>query len=955
MTRTAPASAPGSSVSIASVVAVAALLAAAVSAPAQQAEQATGQIQGQVVNSEDGSPVSSAPVQLRGTQIGSLTDLNGRYQLGNVPAGTYELVVSSLGFSRKTVTGVTVEPGQATTLDVSLSPEAVEVSDLTVSVEQERGSTAALLDEQKRALTVSDAVGEEQISGLPVSNAAESARQIAGVTVNQGKYVFVRGLGERYSQTTLNGSPLPSPEPDKSVVPLDLFPAGFLQSVKVQKTYTPDEGADFSGGTVQIETREFPEQFTAKFSVGSNANTQSQFNDGYLNYPGGSLDFLGIDDGSRNMPSSMEEELGGLDGQTLPADASSRERLGEALLGDLSRFSPSAGSTPNNVDWSFALGDRTEIFDDDFGYFVAGSYSNSYSIRGDEIERKWRTTAFDPDLVAERSVEPNVDYEFTRGSHDVEWGGIGNFTYQPTPKHQVSLKTLYNRHGSDEARTYVGPNREDLGGVLRDERLRFVGREMAWGQLSGEHQMLGDLRLEWRGGAARAKRDEPGLREAIYKRGFTADDEPFVLQNTGESARYLFSDLTETDFSGGLDLTIPFELLTERDTELAFGASARDQARDFAARRFRWRFSQGASITSLDSVLTPENISGSLSAPNDLVLTELSEPGDTYSADDDRYAAYGMLTLPVTGDFTATVGARVERYELSLSDPTQATDSTTLLAEQERTDVFPAVNLKYSLDEDMNLRAAASRTTDRPEFRELAPFQFTEAASLRQVFGNPDLETAEITNADLRWEWFPGAGEVVSVSGFYKKLDRPIEQVFISAAGEAYSYQNSEDGRIYGAELGLRKRFGLLHDVGGITVSGNLALIDSRVNVRRGGIYDPTNLQRALEGQSDYAASLAVNYRTPDGGTELGASFNVFGERITAAGGSGQPDVVEQPRPELDVTLSQSLGPRVDLELEATNLLDSEHLWEQSMNGITRVQRRYTTGRTFSVSFTYGG
>lgn len=953
MTRTTPASAPGSR--LASVIAAVALLAAAAAAPAQEADRATGRIQGQVVNSEDGSSVSSATVQLQSTRIGTLTDLNGRYQLSQVPAGTYDLVVSSLGFSRKTVTGVTIEAGQATSLDVTLSPEAVEVNDLTVSVEQEKGSAAALLDEQKQSLTVSDAVGEEQISGLPVSNAAESAKQIAGVTVTRGKYVFVRGLGKRYSQTSLNGSPLPSPEPEKSVVPLDLFPAGFLQSVRVQKTYTPDEGADFSGGTVQIDTKEFPDQFTAKFSVGSSVNTRSQFNDGYLNYSGGSLDFLGIDDGGRNMPSTMREELGGLSGQSLPASASSRERLGESLLGDLSQFSPTAGSTPSNVDWSFALGDRTEIFGDDFGYFVAGSYANSYSIRNDEIERKWRTTAFDPDLVAEREVEPNVNYEFTRGSQDVEWGGIGNFTYQATPKHQISLKTLYNRHGSDEARTYVGPNREDLGGVLRDERLRFIAREMAWGQLSGEHQVPGDLRLEWRGGAARAKREEPGLREAIYKRGFTEEDEPYVLENTGESARYLFSDLTETDLSGGLDLTIPFELLTERDTEIKVGVSARDRGRDFAARRFRWRFNQGASITNLDSVLTPENVSGSLDEMSSLVLTELSEPGDTYAADDDRTAGYGMITVPLTGDFTATLGARVERYELTLRDLTQTTDSTTLLSSQERTDVFPAVNLKYSLTDDMNLRAAASRTTDRPEFRELAPFQFTEAASLRQVFGNPELETAEITNVDLRWEWFPGAGEVISLSGFYKELEKPIEQVFISAAGEAYSYQNAEDGRIYGAEIGVRKRLGLLHDVGGFTVGGNLALIDSRVNVRRGGIYNPTNLERALEGQSDYAASATLNYRTPDRGTEVGASFNVFGERITAAGGSGQPDVVEQPRPELDFTFSQSLGPRVDMELEATNLLDSEHLWEQSMNGITRVQRRYTTGRTFSMSFTYGG
>lgn len=926
----------------------------ALTGPAAGRAQETGEtepgaVQGRVVSAEDGSALGSAQVRLRGSDIGTLTDLHGRYRLRGVPPGSYDLVVSVLGFSGKTVTGVAVEPGSVTRLDVTLPPQAVRVRDLRVAVEEERGSAAAVLNLQKQAMSVTDAVSRQEISGLPASNAAEASRHVTGVTVAQGRYVFVRGLGSRYSQTTLNGSPLPSPEPEKSVVPLDLFPAGFLQSLTVQKTYTPDRGADFSGGTVRIETKEYPDQFTAKLSVGSSLNMQSQFRDSFLTYPGGSTDFLGFDDGSRALPGKLRQELGGLGGGQLPNDPGTLERLGEAFLGDLSRFSPSTRATPANADWSFAVGDRIRLLGDDFGYFVAGNYSNSYSLRTDEVERKWRTTAFDPDLVTQREVQPNVGYRFTRATQNVELGGIANFAYRLSRDHQLSLKTLYTRHASDEARTYVGANREDLGGVLRDERLRFVARDMAWGQLAGEHLLPDGVRVGWRAATARTVRDEPGLREAIYKRGFSEPDAPFVLQNTGESARYLFSELTESDLNGEFDVAVPFELFGERDSELEFGIAARGRGRDFAARRFRWRFRQGTRITSLDSVLTAENISGRLTEANSLVLTELSEPGDTYAADDDRYAGYVTLRVPFSRDFTASVGARVERYSLSLRDPGRGP-----LADLERTDLFPAMNLKYALSREMNLRAAASRTTDRPEFRELAPFQFTEAASLRQLFGNPGLEPAEISNLDLRWEWFPRPGEVISVSGFYKLLEKPIEQVFVSTAGEAYSYQNAEDGRLLGAELGFRKRLGLLHDgPGGLTAGGNLSVVDSRVNVRTGGIYDPTNLRRPLEGQSDYAATLSLSYRSPGRGTEAGIFFDVIGERIAAAGGSGQPDIVEQPRPGLDLTFSQFLGPRMELELEATNLLDSPHLWEQSMNGITRVQRRYTTGRTFSLALTF--
>ncbi len=942
--------------------ALAGLLAAPPTAAGQQTDGTaeTGRVQGQVVDAEDGSPVGSARVRIEGTEIGTLTDLNGRYRLREVPAGTHELTVGSLGYGRKTVTGVTVGAGEATQLDVTLAPEAVQVADLTVSVERERGSAAALLDEQRRSLAVSDAVGEQDISDLPASNAAESARQITGVTLSEGKYVFVRGLGERYSQTTLNGSPLPSPDPERSVVPLDLFPAGFLQSVRIQKTYTPDREADFSGGTVEIRTREYPERFTAKLSVGSSLNTRSQFRDDYLRSGGGSLDFLGIDDGSRGLPRAVEQELGGLDGGRLPSDPGTVERMGESMLdGDLSRFSPSNGSTPNNMDWSFALGDGTQVFGDDFGYFVAGSYSSNHTLRTDEVERKWRTTAFDPELVADREVQPNVNYEYSRGTRDVEWGGIANATYQPHPDHELTLKTLYDRHASDEARTYLGANREDLGGVLRNERLRFVARDMGWGQLEGEHRLPGGVRVEWAGAASRANRREPGLREAIYKRGFNRDEEPFVLQNTGESARYLFSDLTEDDLSGRLDVTVPFALpLADRDAELQLGGSVRERGRDFAARRFRWRFSQGAGITSLDSALSRESVSGRLESPGDMALTELREPGDTYRAEDDRRGGYGMLTLPLSERLTATLGARLESYSLTLSgrsDENSPGEEETL-SDQDRTDVFPALNLKYAVTDAMNVRAAASRTANRPAFRELAPFQFTEAASLRQVYGNPGLEPAEIRSLDVRWEWFPAAGEALTLSGFYKELDRPIEQVFVATAGEAYSYQNAENGRLFGAEAGARKRLGLLHPggPGGLTLSGNLALIDSRVNVRTGGIFDPTRPERPLEGQADYAASLGVIYRSPGRDTKAGVYFSVSGDEVTAAGGANQPDIVKRPRPDLDVTLEQSLAPRLAVELEATNVLDSPHLWEQSMNGITRMQRRYTTGRTFSLSFQYG-
>lgn len=910
----------------------------------QDRAEEPGRIQGRVVSAEDGSPVTTARIELRDTDAGTLSDMDGRYFLRRVEPGTYTLVVGSIGFAQKAVTGVTVEPGETTRLDVSLEPRAVQMTEITVSVDRERGSTAALLDEQRTADAVSDVVGQEQLSRRPDSDAAQAARRMTGVTVSDGKYVYVRGLGKRYSQTSLNGSPLPSPNPEQSTVPLDLFPAGFLESLTTQKTYTPDEPGDFSGGNVEIETREYPDRFRMNVSIGTSLNTESQFAKGFLSYAGGGLDFLGFDDGSRSLPAAVEGELGG---QRLPGDPATVERIGESFLGDLSTFAPTSGTTPANLDASFSMGDRTSLFGEDFGYFVAATYQNSYRFRDDEVERKWRASNFDPSVPEDRRNSANVDYSFVRGIQEVDWGAVGNFSFLFSPRHEITLKTLYNRNAEDEARTFTGANREDLGGILNGQRLRFVARSLAWGQLGGDHQILDGHRVEWRLSAARASRDEPGLRETIYRRGFSApSDDPFTLVDTGESARYLFSELDDDDLNGGLDWSLPVPWYGEGSSRLKVGGMVRTRHRDFSARRFRWDFAEGSGITSLDSALNEGSVVGRVGGPGEFALQEIVEPGDDYTVDDDTYAGYAMLDVPLLPSLRAVMGARLESYDLALDAVGGDRNDSRLSA----TDVLPAANLTWAVSPEMNLRAAASRTLDRPEFRELAPFQFTQAASLRQLFGNPNLEIAEISNYDLRWEWFPSAGELVSASLFYKEMDRPIEQVFASAASSAYTYQNAENAHLYGLELGLRKRLSFVADAfEPLIFEGNLTLIESEVQVRTGGIFNPTNLRRELEGQAPYVVNLGLTYAAPDG-PEASVLFNVSGDRIVAAGGAGVPDIVEQARPQLDLSYRQPLWNRFSLELQAENLLDAEHRWEQSANGITHVQRSYHEGQSISAS-----
>ncbi|KPJ95439.1 MAG: hypothetical protein AMS18_02910 [Gemmatimonas sp. SG8_17] len=907
---------------------------------------AAGRISGRVVGTANGQPVAQAQVSVQGMLLGTTSDLDGRYLLTDVPAGSVEINVRKIGFAPKTIINVGVEGGETTELDVSLENVVVALETVTVTASAERGTTRAMLDKRRTSDAVLDAMGSFEIKQIPASDAADVAKRMSGVTVSEGRFVYVRGLGDRYSQTTLNGSSLPSPEPEREVVPLDLFPSSFLESVSTQKTYTPDRPGEFSGGSVEISTKELPERFSASIGVGTGFNTVSHFRQApnFLTYQGGGKDWLGVDDGTRGLPQYVEQQLGGLAGNRLPADPQSRLAAGPEFP---RQFNPTTETTPINRSVDFSLGTRSSVLGRDVGLVLGLTYNDDYQVRENEIERKYRASSFDPTVPEDRRV-PNIDYTFARGTRSVRIGAIGNLTVLATPTNKISLRTTFNRNTDDEARQYAGTNREDLGGPVRSDRLRFVSRELHWGQLSGEHQTILGSRLEWRAAIARASRDEPGLREALYLNSTTGDpNDPYYLENVGTSGRYLWSKLTDDDQNFELDWQIPFVLWSDLSGYLKVGGAYRDRTRDFAARRFGWSF-LGGIVEDIEQDLTSDNIVGGNPGPNQFAINEVVEPGDQYQAFDRRQAGYLMFEIPLSNSLRAILGARVENYNMDIESRGDTVSGI------DETDVLPAVNLVWKLRPSMNLRAAYSGTVDRPEFRELAPFQFTEAASLRQLFGNPDLLVTKIQSVDLRWDWFRRTGELISVSAFYKHLDAPIEQVFIAAASTAYSFQNAENGSLYGLEFDARQRLdvisSLLQD---FSAQGNLSLVNSEVNVIESGTFVPTNTVRPLEGQSSYSLNLGLVYQSPTGATEIGTFYSRFGERLTAAGGSGVPDIYEQPRNQVDATVRQTIAGGLRMKLKASNLLNAAYVYTQEANGIVQIQREYKTGVSFSVGLSH--
>lgn len=927
-----------------------ALLALLTLAAAPLSAQA-GRVAGRVVNPQ-GEPVVAAQVSVQGTALRTSTDVQGRYTLAGVPAGTHTVVASALGYSSKTVTGVNVAAGATATLDLSLATNTLQLEALTVTAESERGSTGALLSERRNAATVQDAIGAEQMSAAPDGDAAAAVRRVPGVSVVDGKYVYVRGLGERYGQTTLNGASLPSPIPDRKAVPLDIIPTALLESVVTAKTYSPDQPGDYAGGLVQIETRAAPTErvLRASSSVGF---VQGATGEGGLAYGGSSL--LGFDRGDRGLPAGIPRDAA-VNG--LPSDAATRD----ALVRDLTAapWGPGDADVPFNGGFGLAYGDEVTVLGRPLGLVGTVSWSSSVSQPEDRAERVFYISGDEP--------QNPTDFRGTATAREATLGALFNSSMRINDTDRVTATVVYNRLAENEARLLSGRT-ETFGPYMDQYRVRYVENTLASTQLRGEHFLsgLGDLSLRWRVAYSYAGRLEPGTRTAIYAAS-EENGERLFAAGRAESGLLFHQDLDDHAWNPGVDLKLPTPFLGST-ASLAFGASADLRDRTAYSRRIRLRndglpaSEQGLSPQDL---FTPERIGD---GAGQFTLEERTFAGDNYDADFRVWAGYAMVDAELLPRLRLSGGVRVEAAEMTVTptNPLNQVLQDYPVAELANTDLLPGVNLTWQATADMNVRAAVSQTVARPQFRELTPSLYTDYFGGNTLVGNPFLERTRIVNGDLRWEWFIGSGSVVSVSGFYKRFDKPIEPVaLVLGTNPALSYANADHADLYGTELELRGNLGrLVPALEEFSLNGNLTLVHSSVTATEAQLFNQerplepvvitgSSESRPLFGQSPYVVNLGMTWDGAASGTTATLLFNRFGRRLDAFGGQGLPDVYEEGRGTLDFTMEQELPRGVALKLSATRLLGDEIRFTQSFpNGDEVVTRQYDLGRAFSVGLSW--
>ena len=905
-------------------------------------------ITGTVVDKDTETPIAEVTIRVADTKIRVTTDETGAFSL-ELPSGTYKVHASAPFYNTYVITDFQVSTDTTPApLQITLTPQVVKLDAIKLPVRLSQSSERGLLEKRMRSSRIEDSISTEEISRLPASSAGEAIKRVTGVSIVGGRYVFVRGLGERYSNTLLNNVEIPSPEPNRRVVPMDIFPASLLASLQTVKTFSPDQPGGFAGGSVQVFTKDFPETLTMSLSMSSGFNAQATGADG-LSYPGGDLDFLGFDDGSRELPSLVQNQAADLPirerGRFTPLGFTPQEiqEFGQSFS---NVWSPERKAVPINQGYKFSLGNSNKILGKEFGYLGVISYGNSHNY-GTQVRNAFR-------LGLNETLSPVTSYNIERSGNEVEWGSVLNTSLRLSPQHQFSLRTLFTHTAEDETRTWEGFN-ADRNTDMRSTRLRYVERQLFSGQVAGMHDFnfgepeleespeKSDVSMEWRLTYSRASRDEPDTRENIYEdRG----DGTYTFRDVTHSGSRFFFDLEDNEYNARTDWKIPLGA----EGLFKFGGLLRDRARTFDVRRFRFLPSDQVDTTvnlsdPPEVLFQTQNI-----APRVFELRESTRSTDNYLADHNIYSSYLMLDLPITLKWQVMTGVRLESSDQTVTtyDPFSASQKA-IEANLKTLDWLPGMNVTYRLTERMNLRLAASRTITRPDFRELAPFEFTDFVGGRTILGNPDLERTQIDNFDFRWETFPEIGGILAVSAFYKRFQKPIEQIVQPQAEVRITYENAEGANNYGLELEARQNLGVLTNaLRNFSINTNAALISSQV-VLPEDVGIQTSSERPLQGQCPYIINVSVGFEDPNWGISSAIAYNIFGRRLSEVGNHGVPDVYEQPRGQLDATFSRTVANHFKFSVSAKNLLDPYVDFKQG----EEIYVRYKLGRAFSFGISY--
>ena len=905
-------------------------------------EQGNGVFITQILSTETNKPVKDVQVFLSGLKQKLRTDDQGRVK-AEIPAGTYSVSVLHPAYSSQTKEEVKIAKNQDTELKFNLTPAGVELAEFVVLEPFLAGTIASVIEEQKTSAEVATVLGAEQFSQSGASDVASALTRASGLTLVGGQFVFIRGLGERFSSTLVNGAAIPSPDPTRRVVPLDLFPTSILESVLVQKTFSADRPGEFAGGTLEMRTRGIPDEFFFNFSAQTGVNSQSTFSNA-LTYKGGDTDFLGFDDGTRDLPNSIAAATknGNISPQTLfnPNGLSPAEL--EALGEDLSDvWNVTEKNRGPDASFQSSIGDVFNLGNFRVGYIAAGGWEQQFRNQN-ELNREFSSSGNQID----NSLRLTRDFDVRRSWREVQLSGYAATAIEYKDKHRIFANSMFLRQTRDETRISQGFTDAEVTDVRRIKLWNF-SNQLLMHQVGGEHQFdwTKNLKIDWLYTNATAQRDEPNTRD--YR--FDEDNQGnFFFSRRADSNQTLFGELTDKDESWRMDAALPLELSPNYKFSLSSGFITQKKTRDSSIQRFLFfpvgpdaRNQNILNQSSMEDILKPEFI-----GQNGFQIRDSTRSTDNYNATQDLFSYYGKLDSTFYDRVRIIGGLRWENNDqLVETFQSVANKNEPITSALKKIDMLPSVSATLFISDKQQLRAGFSQTISRPDFRELSPAPFTDPNTNQETTGNPELQQTDITSFDVRWEYYLSPNENLLAGFFWKNLTSPIEQVTLPGVA-LQTFQNADKARLYGFELELLKNLGFVHPYfKNFYAGGNYTWSDSIVNLTAENLQAQTSASRPLQGHSSHIFNFQIGYENPNWGTQATLLYNITSERIVSVGLLGAPDKFEQPFNQLDFVLSQNINNWISMRLTMRNLLNDKFQVTQG----DEITREFKRGRQFNL------
>lgn len=941
--------------------------AATPAATASQAAATIGVVRGKVLSNATGAPVAGAQLRIAGSQLSTTSDANGEF-VWELPAGVHAVLIEAEGYETAAIEALQVTAGAQSVEQFALEPErksaatpppdaseAKDVGEVEVrGARVEQGSQQLVTEERRVAAQVLEVIGAEQIARAGDTDAGAALKRVTGLSLVDNKFIYVRGLGERYSAVQFNGAQIPSPDPFRRVIPMDLFPTDILDSVQVQKTLSASVPGEFGGGAVQLRTRGVPDKafFRIASAVGAQEGTTFERS---LRYSGSGRDWTGYDSGIRDMPGDLAQATAGRrflrerspvfqQGFTPEQIQQFGRSLGERGYDTFSRrVGPDTGI-------GLAGGNRLERGEWKFGFLSSLRYSQSWNDQ-DEFRASYQFT--------NQGLVRLDDQQVERTLRNIDLSGFLTLGAQYGNDHRLTGTLALLRVTEDEVRQATGI---DDNQFTRRSRLEWVENELLVRQLTGEHILSGlnGLTLNWNYTDSEASRYSPNERNYRYDFDDVADVFLFSARADGNLQRFALLDDRVKDLI--LSAKYPWTVGDNWYGDVQLGGSRTRRDRQNDVRSFSFIPAPGFNLPlsllanpNPSRIFTRDNI-----RPNGFRLFEATAATDNYFASQDLDALYLEADINYQAIWRFTLGLRREDNlqtvtTFSIENP-QAPPVRAVIDEA---DTLPSLAVTWLYSDTDQLRFSLGRTISRPDFRELSPAAFLDPLLDQNFVGNPNLRTTRIDAADLRWERYFGDADVLSVALFYKRFEDPIEQVRFQGSGVVSGFANAESAKSFGIEFDAYRRIGFLGEYAWIErwvpehltldnfyVSANYSRIRSDISLDPIAAAFNTNLNRPMQGQSPYVSNFQFGYIAPEEAREFSILFNRFGRRISEIGVQGAPDIYEEAYTSMDFVFRQKLLEGVSLRFRARNLLDPEVKFSQGRE-LTRLYKR---GRDFNLS-----